>query len=143
MPWSVTQRLILTRSPRSCPRGRPPCPAAAPNPDAVFAPFAGHVQGRQRADDPFLQGGDEAADVGAPAPEIEHDIGHPLAGSMIGELSAPAGRIDGKAGLDQLPRFGAGAGGIERRCSSSQTSSGAEPAAMAVARASMSASAAS
>ena len=34
---------------------------------------------------------------------------------MIGELAAAAGRMHGKARLDQLIGLGAGAGGIERR----------------------------
>ena len=68
----------------------------------------------ERADDPFLERGDEAAHVRAAALEVEHDIGHPLAGAVIGELAAAPGRMDRKARLDQLLGLGAGAGGVER-----------------------------
>ena len=38
---------------------------AHPDADAVVAPLAAHVEGRKRADDPFLQRGDEGAHVAA------------------------------------------------------------------------------
>ena len=42
----------------------------------------------QRANDPVFKGRDEGPNVAAAAPKIEHDIGHALARSMIGELAA-------------------------------------------------------
>jgi len=87
---------------------------AHPDADAVFAPLAAHVEGGQRADDPFLQRGDEAAHVRPAPPEVEHDVGHTLAGSVIGELAAAAGLVDGEAGGKHVLRLGAGAGGIKR-----------------------------
>ena len=63
---------------------------AHPDADAVLAPLAAHVEGGKRADDPFLQCGDEAPHV-RPAPaQIEHHIGHALAGPVIGHLPAAA-----------------------------------------------------
>ena len=77
---------------------RPPHPHA----DAVVAPLAAHVESGERADDPFLDGGDEAAHVRRAALEIEHDIADPLAGTVIGELAAAARRVDRKSRLDQF-----------------------------------------
>ena len=90
---------------------RPPHPHA----DAVAAPLAAHVESGERADDPFLEGGDEAAHVRRAALEVEHHIGDPLAGPVIGELAAAAGGMDGEARLDQLLRLRRGAGGVKRR----------------------------
>src|SRR5580704_9662671 len=90
---------------------RPPYP----HPDAVVTPFAAHVESGERADEPFLDGGDEAAHVRRAALEIEHDIADPLAGTVIGELAAAAGGMDGEARLDQLLRLRRGAGGVKRR----------------------------
>src|SRR5262249_58442385 len=89
--------------------------APHPYPDAILPPLARHVESRERADDPFLERGDEAPHVRTTALEIEHHIGHPLAGTMIGELPAAAGHMDRKARRDQLLGPRAGAGGIERR----------------------------
>src|SRR5277367_6812298 len=71
-----------------------------PDADPVVAALAAHVEGRERANEPFLDRGDEAAQVGRPALEIEHDIADALAGPMIGELAAAAGHVDRKARLD-------------------------------------------
>ncbi len=90
---------------------RPPHPHA----DAVVAPLAAHVEGGQRADDPFLDGGDEAAHVRRAALEIEHDIADPLAGAVIGELAAAARAVNREARFDQLLRLRRGAGGVKRR----------------------------
>ena len=78
-----SQRRALVRAPH-------------PDADAVVAPLAAHLEGRERADDPFLERGDEAAHVRAAALEVEHDIGDALAGTVIGELPAAAGRWTGK-----------------------------------------------
>ena len=67
-----------------------------PNADAVVAAFAGDVEGGKRADDPFLDGGDEAAHIGRAPLEIEHHVADALAGTVIGELAAAAGAVDGK-----------------------------------------------
>ena len=69
---------------------------AHPDADAILAPLAGDVERRQGADDPFLQRGHEAADVGAAPLEVEHHIGDPLAGAVIGELSAAPAACTGK-----------------------------------------------
>ena len=86
---------------------------AHPDADAVLAPLAAHVECGERADDPFLQRGDETAHV-RPAPaQVEHDIGHALARSVIGELAAAPGLVHGEAGGEHVLRLGAGAGGIK------------------------------
>ena len=69
----------------------------------------------QRADDPFLDGGDEAAHVRSAALEVEHDVADPLAGAVIGELAAAAGGMHWKARLDQLVRPCRAAGGVKGR----------------------------
>src|SRR6185312_9424831 len=60
------------------------------HPDAysVLASLAAHVEGGQRPDDPFFQRRDISADIRAPALQIEHDIGHALAGPVVGQLAA-------------------------------------------------------
>ena len=75
----------------------------------------------RRADQPFLEPVHEAAHVArrhraVRAGEVQHDIGHALAGAVIGPLPAAAGREGGKAtGVGQLLGAGGGAGGVERR----------------------------
>src|SRR5262249_48029134 len=64
--------------------------ALDPNADAVLAPLAAYVELHQRADDPFLQTRHIGAHVGAAALQVEHHIGHALAGAVIGELPAAA-----------------------------------------------------
>ena len=78
--------------------------APHPDADAIVAALAAHAEGGQRADHPFLDRGDEAADVRRPALQIEHDIADALARTVIGELAAAAGDVDRKARLDQLLR---------------------------------------
>ena len=58
---------------------------------------------------------DIGAHVGPAALEVEHHIGDPLAGSVIGELAAAPGAKDREARVDQVAVLGAGAGGVERR----------------------------
>ena len=89
--------------------------APHPHADAIVAALAAHAERGQRADDPFLDRGDEAAHVRRAALEIEHDIADALAGTVIGELAAAAGDVHRKARLDQLLRPRRGAGGIKRR----------------------------
>ncbi|MBA7705861.1 hypothetical protein ES703_114701 [subsurface metagenome] len=85
-----------------------------PDADAVLAPFAADVEMRQRADDPFLQPRHIGAHVGPAALEVEHHIGDALAGPVIGELAAAAGREQGKAGVEQVLVLAAGPRGVER-----------------------------
>ncbi len=116
MPCSVTH--LRTRMPMAAILSSKPSPLSGPphpDADAVVAPLAAHVEGGERADDPFLQRGDEGPHVRLAPVEVEHHIGHPLAGAVIGELPAAAGLVDRKARLDQFLRLGAGAGGVERR----------------------------
>ena len=73
-----------------------------PDADAVLAPLAAHIEGGERADEPLLQRRDEAAHVRRAALQVEHHIGHALAGPVIGELPAAAGLVDREARLDQV-----------------------------------------
>ena len=86
-----------------------------PDADAVLARFARDAERAERVDQPAFERGDEGAHVGAAALEVEHDIGHPLARPVIGELAAAPGAIDGKARVEEVGRLGAGAGRVERR----------------------------
>src|SRR4051794_29566471 len=80
-----------------------------PNADAVLAAFAAHIEGGERADDPFLEAGDIGPHVWPPPFQVEHDIGDPLAGTVIGELAAAAGLVHRKTRLEQVAWFAAGA----------------------------------
>src|SRR6202030_3228118 len=86
-----------------------------PYADPVLPALAANVEGRQRADQPFLQVGHESAHVAAAPLEVEHRIGHALARPVIGELAAAAGRKYRKARLEQMFGARAGPGGVERR----------------------------
>ena len=62
-----------------------------PDADAALAAYADDAELGKRADQPLLQVADEAAEVHAAARrEVEHDVGHPLAGAVVGVLAAPA-----------------------------------------------------
>ncbi len=85
-----------------------------PDADAVLSALAAHVKSRQRADDPLLETRDIGPHIGPPPLQVEHDISHPLAGPVIGELSAAPGLEHRKAGIEQVGGLAAGPGGIER-----------------------------
>src|ERR1700686_4374392 len=111
---------------------------------ARLAALAAPVEGGQGPDDPFLQTGDVGAHV-RPSPfQVQHHIGDPLAGAVIGELAAAAGLKHREAGVEQIAGPAAGAGGVERRggqgggSPSSHPSSPAWWAAMSATRASIS-----
>ena len=89
---------------------RPPDPDA----DAILAALAAHVEGRQRPDDPFLEARHIGPHVGLPSLQVEHHIGHALAGAVIGELAAAPGGEQRKTGVEQVGIPAAGAGGVER-----------------------------
>ena len=77
--------------------------------DAILATLTAHVEGIERAHDPFFQAGHIGAHVGPPPLEVQHDIGHALAGAVIGELAAAAGGEQRKAGVEQVGLLAAGA----------------------------------
>ena len=88
------------------------------NPDADTASPAlcGHVEAGKGSNGPFLEIPHVAADVLAPRAQVEHDVGHALAGAVICVLPASAGDVHRKArGLQQVRRGGTGACGVERR----------------------------
>ena len=89
--------------------------ACQPYADAILTPPATHAESSERADDPFFDAGNKAAHIRRPALEIEHDITHALAGTVIGELPAAAGDINGKAGLQELLRLRRCAGRVKGR----------------------------
>ena len=80
-----------------------------PDADAILAALAAHVEGVERADDPFFQAGHIGAHVRPPPLQVEHHIGHPLAGAVIGELAAAAGGEQRKARIEQVAFLAAGA----------------------------------
>src|SRR5690606_19031392 len=77
--------------------------ALHPDPDAALAHVGGHAELAQSADDPLLQSAHEGAHVAAAPVQVQHDIGHPLAGAVIGELTAPPRAVHREAaGLQQV-----------------------------------------
>jgi len=73
------------------------------------------VEGRERADQPFLKVGHEPAHVAAAPPEIKHRIGDALARPVIGELAAAAGGKHRKPRLHKVLGPGARPRRVERR----------------------------
>src|SRR3954469_14245333 len=72
-----------------------------PDADAVLAPLALHVEGRESADDQLFQRRDIGPYVGSPPLQVQHQIGHPLARPVIGDLAAAAGGDQRKARIEQ------------------------------------------
>src|SRR5258706_372401 len=66
-------------------------PPAHPDADPVLPALAADVEGRERADQPFLQVGHEPAHVAAAPLQVKHHVGDALARSVISELAAAAG----------------------------------------------------
>ena len=90
--------------------------AAHPDPDPVLPPLAADVEGIEGGDEPGLQGRHVAAQVRRAAVEVQHHIGHPLAGAVIGVLPSPPRPVDRETvGLDEVRLLGRGAGRVERR----------------------------
>jgi len=117
------------------------CPVD-PDADAVLAAFALHVEGAEGLDDPVFEGADELLHISAASGEVQHHVGHALAGAVIGELTAALGvenRETGGARAGRRP--GRWPRSVQGGCSRSQMSSSASPAAMAAARDSMAATA--
>src|SRR6476620_3935048 len=83
-----------------------------PDADAILAPFALHVESRQRPNNPFLKASHISPHVGPPPPQVEHYVGHPLAGAVIGELPTAPGGKHRKAGIEQVSEFAAGSGSV-------------------------------
>src|SRR5204863_9563744 len=81
-----------------------------PDADAILAPLAAHVESRQGPDDPFFEARHIGEHVGPPPLQVEHDIGYPLAGAVIGELAAAPARKYRKTGPKQVRRLAAGPG---------------------------------
>src|SRR5689334_21786082 len=64
--------------------------ARYPNADAVGSALPPDVERCEGPDHPFLQRPDIEAKVRGAAAEVEHQIGHALAGTVIGVLAAAA-----------------------------------------------------
>ena len=104
MPCRLTQR--FTRMPMAAILSSQPSPLSGrrtqtPMRSSRRSPV--HVEGGQRADDPFLQRRHIAPHVRPAAVEVEHQVGHPLAGPVIGELPAAAGRHAPESGPRSVP----------------------------------------
>ena len=70
----------------------------------------------ERGDDPGFKCRHIASNVRRARIQVEHRIGDPLAGPVIGELAAAAGAMNGKApGVEEVGVTRARAGGVERR----------------------------
>ena len=87
-----------------------------PHADPPGPPAGLDAEPGEGADHPLLEPVDVAAQVAAAPLEVEQNVGHPLAGPMIGEATAAAGLEHREAvRIEELGRVGAGAGGIKRR----------------------------
>jgi hypothetical protein len=97
---------------RACGLFRP----AHPHADTVLAPFCLDVEPVERGDQPVFQAGDEGTHVLAAPGQVEHDVGHALAGAVIGVLAATPGLEHAKpVRCNQVGRVGGRAGGIQGR----------------------------
>ena len=86
-----------------------------PDADAAVAPFSVHSEARDGLDYPFLELVHVAAHILPAAAQIQHDIGDPLAGPVIGITAPPSGAMNRQAlRLEQLLVARAGPGGEER-----------------------------
>src|SRR5258708_9591382 len=83
-------------------------PPAHPHADPVLPALAADVEGRERADQPFLQVGHEPAHVAATPLKVKHHVGDALARPVIRELPAAPGGKHWEPRLDKV--FGPGAG---------------------------------
>src|SRR5262245_29560290 len=68
------------------------------NADLTGAPLAVNAEKRQGRDQPVFEEGDEGPDVAAARAEVEHDIDHALAGTVIGEAAPAPAPEHGEAG---------------------------------------------
>ena len=87
------------------------------DPDANTSglPPSGHTETGERGNQPILQVAYETSDVPVSLPQVEHDIGNSLSGSMVGVLTTATGRVDRKTvRYQEVGSCGAGSGGIER-----------------------------
>ncbi len=73
--------------------------ALHPDADAALADVRLYPEPAQGSDQPRLQTTHEGAHVAAAGAEIQHDVGHALAGAVIGELAAAAGAMHGEPGI--------------------------------------------
>ena len=76
-----------------------------PDADTILAPFAADIEGGEGANRELLKAGHIGADVRTAALEVEHQIDHPLPGTVIGELPTPARGEHRKACIDQVTGF--------------------------------------
>ena len=89
---------------------------AHPHPDPVLPALAADVEGIEGGDDPGLQGRHVAAQVRRAAVQVQHHIGHALAGAVIGVLPSPPRPMDRETvGLDEVRLLGRGSRRVERR----------------------------
>src|SRR5262249_23702315 len=90
-------------------------PADAPNTDASVSALALPTELGKGVDDPAFEIADEAAHVASAAFQVEHHVGDPLAGAVIGELAPTARLEDRETGFEEVLGLSTRAGGIKRR----------------------------
>src|SRR5690606_4741918 len=84
-----------------------------PDADAAVADLALDVEAGEGPDDPGLQPADEGAHVPAAPVQVQHHIGDPLAGPVIGVLAAAAALEDWKTlRIQQIGGPGRDPGGV-------------------------------
>ena len=89
---------------------------AHPHPDPVLPALAADVEGIEGGDEPGLQGRHVAAQVRRAAVQVQHHVGHALAGAVIGVLPSPPRPMDRETvGLDEVRLLGRGSRRVERR----------------------------
>ena len=87
-----------------------------PDADSAGPSFAVHAQCSQCRDQPGFQVTHKGPDIGVAPLQIEHDIGNPLAGAMIGILAATSRAVDWKARrIEQVGVAGGGSCRIQGR----------------------------
>jgi hypothetical protein len=84
-----------------------------PDADPSLSSARGHAQLGQSSNHPTLQIMDEIAHIFAAPRQINVEIDDPLSRPVISILPAPAGRMDRKTRVQQVARYGTGAGSVE------------------------------
>src|SRR4029450_183133 len=76
-----------------------------PDPNAVIAPLPAHPESGKRADDPFLERGNEPTDVLGASFEIEHHISDALARPVVSCLPSATGLVERETSIEDVGRI--------------------------------------